>query len=322
MPSSAGQATQWSVPNYTGELYAISAQSGRTPLLTMMGGLMGEKVVTYQNWVFPLSQTWSVDNGAQPSISEAASAATGGFRSFARAQTHNTVQIFQERIQVTYAKQSTPQMISAEASTGQAIGDSVNPAADELNFQINASLAQMAADMEYSFLNGSFQLATSATVAAKTRGLVTACNVNAVDASAATLSKALVDELLAAMADSGAAFRQPVIMANSFQKQKLSDIYGYAPPDRTVGGVNVNTIYTDFCTAGVAFNPFMDPDKLLIADLAVCRPVFCPVPGKGVLFYEDLAREGAADQGHVFAQAGLDYGPEQFHGKITGLAVS
>ena len=322
MASSPGQATQWSVPNYTGELYAISAQSGRTPLLTMMGGLAGDKVVTYQNWVFPLSQTWSVDNGSQPAISEAASAATGGFRSYARAQTYNTVQIFQERIQVTYAKQSAPQMISAEATTGLSIGDGPNPVADELNFQINAALAQMAADMEFSFLNGQFSLASAATVAAGTRGLLPACSSNAVDASAATLSKSLVDELLAAMAAGGAAFRQPVIMANSFQKQKLSDIYGYAPPDRSVGGVNVNTIYTDFCTAGVVFNPFMDTDKLLIVDLAVCRPVFCPVPGKGVLFYEDLAREGAADQGHVFAQAGLDYGPEQFHGKITGLAVA
>ena len=46
-----------------------------------------------------------------------------------------------------------------------------------------------------------------------------------------------------AMADSGAPFEQPVIMANAFQKQKLSSIYSsalsLAPRDRNYGGVNI-----------------------------------------------------------------------------------
>ena len=45
-------------------------------------------------------------------------------------------------------------------------------------------------------------------------------------------------------------------------------------------------------------------------------------PGKGVLFYEELSKTGASEKGQIYGQLGLDYGPEEFHGKITGLATS
>jgi len=47
-----------------------------------------------------------------------------------------------------------------------------------------------------------------------------------------------------------------------------------------------------------------------------------PVPGKGVLFYEELSKVGAAETGQIFGQFGLDYGPKEFIGKISGLSVS
>ena len=66
----------------------------------------------------------------------------------------------------------------------------------------------------------------------------------------------------------------------------------------------------------------MPTSTLLIADLSVCKPVFLPVPGKGVLFYEELSRTGASEKGHLYGQIGLDYGPEEYHGTITGLTTS
>lgn len=56
--------------------------------------------------------------------------------------------------------------------------------------------------------------------------------------------------------------------------------------------------------------------------MAFCSPVFLPVPGKGVLFYEELSKTGAAEEGQIYGQLGLDYGPEEYHGTITGLATS
>jgi len=83
--------------------------------------------------------------------------------------------------------------------------------------------------------------------------------------------------------------------------------------------VNISQIETDFAMLGVVWAPQMPTDTLLIAEMSVCSPVFCPVPGKGLLFYEELSRSGAAEKGHIYGQMGLDYGPEEYHGKITSI---
>jgi hypothetical protein len=55
--------------------------------------------------------------------------------------------------------------------------------------------------------------------------------------------------------------------------------------------------------------------------MSYIAPVFVPVPGKGYLFYEELAKKGAAEEGQLYGQIGLYYGPEAAHGKIIGLAA-
>ena len=83
----------------------------------------------------------------------------------------------------------------------------------------------------------------------------------------------------------------------------------------------IKQIETDFAMFGVVWAPNVPAATLLVADLSVCKPVFLPVPEKGVLFYEELAKTGASERGQIYGQIGLDYGPEEFHGTITGLAT-
>ena len=222
---------------------------------------------------------------------------------------------------MSYAKQSTSRVVAADATTGDAMLGT-QPINDGLDFQIQGNLRQISLDAEYTFLQGTYQQATDAATAAKTRGIITATSTNAVAAGSATLSKALIDALLRTMAAAGSVFVNPVIFVNAFQKQKLSDIYGYAPENRNVGGINIQQIETDFAQLGVVWAPRMPTGTLLIAEMSVCAPVFCPVPGKGLLFYEELSKTGAAEKGQLYGQMGLDYGPEEYHGKITGLATS
>jgi len=73
---------------------------------------------------------------------------------------------------------------------------------------------------------------------------------------------------------------------------------------------------------GIVLEPHLLKSTVLIADLAVCTPVFCQIPGKPALFYEDLAKVGAAEEGQLFGMLGLDYGPEWMHIKMTALTVS
>jgi hypothetical protein len=312
-------ATVWNCPNYTGELYMIGAN--QTPFLNMIGGLQGGAIRTVGDFQFALAQPWALESAAQPAITETASLTAPTPWTYVRGQDVNTVQIFQRQVSVSYAKQSVTGQITADATTGLAeLG--AQPVQNERDFQIMAHMRQVAVNVDYTFLNGTYQQATSAAVAAKARGIITACTSNTVAAASATLTKALIDELLRTMASNGAEFVNPVVFCNAFQKQKISDIYGYAPQDRNIGGYNIKQVETDFAVLGIVWAPNVPTDDLLVADLAFCAPVFLPVPEKGVLFYEELSRTGASEKGQIYGQIGIDYGPEEYHGTITSLATS
>lgn len=313
-------ATSWNCPNYTGELYLIGAN--QTPFLNMIGGLQGGGIRTVADFGFPLAQPWALEAAEQPEVTEAVSLTAPDPWTYVRDQDINTVQIFHRAVTVSYAKQSVVGQVVADANTGLVDITGAQPVQNERDFQISAHMRQIAVNVDYTFLNGQYQKATSAAVAAKSRGIITASVTNTVDASGAALDKPLMDALLRAMASNGAEFVNVVMFCNAFQKQKLSDVYGYAPRDRNVGGYNINQIETDFAILGVVWAPNIPTNTVLIADLSVCAPVFLPVPEKGVLFYEELSKTGAAEKGQIYGQIGLDYGPEEYHGVITNLATS
>jgi len=320
MANTNAAATSWNCPNYTGELYLIGAN--QTPFLNMVGGLQGAAIRTVYDMQFPLAQPWALEAASQPAITETASLTAPTPWTYVRGQDVNTCSIFQRQVSVSYVKQSVVGQITADATTNLADITGVQPVQNERDFQIQAHMRQIAVNADYTFLNGAYQQATSASVAAKTRGIITAATTNTVNASSATLSKALMDQLLRTMAANGSEFINAVVFVNAFQKQKISDIYGYAPQDRNVGGYNINQIETDFAQLGVVWAPNVPAATLLIADLSVCSPVFLPVPEKGVLFYEELSKTGASEKGQIYGQIGIDYGPEEYHGTITSLATS
>jgi hypothetical protein len=319
MPNVNLAATTWNCPNYTGELFLIGAN--QTPFLNMIGGLQGGNIRTVADFQFPLAQPWALEAAAQPAVTEQASLTAPTPWTYVRDQDVNTVQIFHRSVTVSYAKQSVVGQVLVDPA-GHVDITNPQPVQNERDFQISAHMRQIAVNVDYTFLNGAYQKATNATTAAKSRGIIPACATNTLAASGAALSKPLIDTILRTMASNGSEFVNPVIFVNAFQKQKISDIYGYAPQDRNVGGYNINQIETDFAILGIVWSPNVPAATLLIADLSVCSPVFLPVPEKGVLFYEELSKTGAAEKGQIYGQVGLDYGPEEYHGTITGLATS
>jgi hypothetical protein len=312
--SNVAAGTVWNLPNYTGELFTSDVIN--TPLLTAIGGLTGGLMTN--NFEFATDSQYNHEAAAQPTITETASLTAPTAISYVRAQAKNVTQIFHEKVSISYVRQSNQGRLSGINTAG-----ATNNVVSEKDFQIARALEKIARDVEYSFLNGAYQIASNAGVANKTRGLIELCTVNTVAASSAALSKALMDELLLEMFTNGAIFKNLAIFCGGFQKQKLSDIYGYAPQDRSIGGVNVKQIETDFGNIGI-MNPhrFMPAATLLIAEMSVLSPVFQPVPEKGNLFYEELSRTGAAEEGQIFGQIGLDHGPSFVHGTLTGLATS
>jgi len=297
--------------NYIGQLFLIGAN--QTPFLNMIGGLNGGKRA--RSFKFPVAQPWSLSAASQPAITEADSVSSNTATTVVRDQDTNTVQIFQETVEVSHAKQSTV----GEIGGISVLGD--QPVTDEFDFQRQAALRQIAIDLEYSFLQGAFQDAVNVSTAAKMRGLKNAITTNTVAAAGATLTKAIADTMFATMASTGAIFENVVILANAFQKQKLSDIYGFAPEDRNVGGVNIKQIETDFGMVGIVFDPHMPTDEIYAVEISVCSPVFTPFEGQ-LMTFEMLAQVAASRKGQWYAQVGLDYGPEEYHGSVTGLATA
>jgi hypothetical protein len=308
--------------NYRGELFLVGQY--RTPLLT----IMGPRAQRSASFVFPCGQTWSLDAASQPSITEDASATTLTPSTTTRSEVYNTAQIFQETAQVSFKKQSQYGLMSGINTMDG------NPVTDELTFQKMAKLRQIAIDMEYSFLQGSYQAATTSATAALTRGLIEATSTNAVAAGGAKLSKHFIDETLRAMAGNGALFADCAFLVNAYQKQALSDIYGYVPMDRNYGGLNIKQIETDFGIMSVIYTPQMSTSVVQIAELSALAPVFVPVSysentgisnnmtdGVDVL-WQPMATNFAAYGGFFYLQCGLSYGTETYHGKITGLATT
>ena len=312
--------TVWNLPNYAGELF--TADSLQTPLLSMIGGLSGGRQTT--NFEFPTAVLYDYPEATQPEISEEASVTAPTASMAVRSQESNVVQIHQEVINLSYAKQSNTGRLA-----GLNTADLAESLADERAFQVQHKLVKIARDVEHSFINGKYQKSTGSSVANKTRGLLELCSGGTtIDAKGATLSKNLLQQIFRKMAAAGAYFSNMVMFLPAYQKQALSEIYAtqfvgstlFAPAERNVGGLNITEIETDFCRVGVCWNRFMPSDGILIADVAHIAPVFQAVPGKGVLFEEELAKTGAADKIQIYGQIGLAHGPAFLHASITGLA--
>lgn len=314
MPNVAA-GTVWNLPNYTGELF--TADMINTPLLSMIGGLTGG--VMTENFEFPTDSQYAQEALGQVSISETASLTAPTPVSIVRTQNKNVTQIFQKAVSMSYAALSNGGRMSGINTAGD-----VNNVLSEKDFQKAKAIEQIAREVEWAFLNGTYQLSNGAGVANQTRGLFElAASLSTVDGLGGLLTKDLMDAILLEMSANGAQFKNMVIFCNGFQKQMISNIYGYAPMDRIIGGVNIKQIETDFGNIAISMPHRMVPaSKILLADVSVLSPVFQPVPGKGNFFYEDLAKAGASESGQVYGQIGLDHGPAFMHGSITNLKTS
>lgn len=318
MSQVTGIGTAWNLPNYAGELF--TADPTQTPFLSMIGGLTGGKQT--DNFEFPTAVLYDFPKAAQPDISETASASAPAASHIARTQEKNVVQIHQEVIDLTYAKQSNSGRMIGLGTAGQ-----FPDTGDEKAWQIQQKLIKIARDVEYSFLQGRYQLSTSADMANKTRGMLELCASDtgtSIDADDSALSKDMLDRLFREMADKGAYFGRMVMFCGAYQKQRLTDLYANQfranmLTSQKVGGMNITELETDFFKMGVVWDRFMPDDSILIADVAHVAPVFQVVPGKGVLFEEELAKVGASDKVQIYGQIGLAHGPAFLHGAVKGL---
>lgn len=393
MAGTTGLGTTYSLPNYTGELIGLTR--AETPFLSAIGGLSGGKQTTSTAFEW---QTYDLANPSQPSALEGATAPTAKNR--VRGNVSNLVQIHQEKVSVSYSK------LAAYGQKAGVNNDQPNPVQDEANWQVEQAIKQMARDVNYSFINGTYQAPSDNTTGRKTRGIISAVSTNVLDKATSTitslsaatdtvtetstalsngdqivftdigastslvlgrvyyvvskstnsfkvaatsggsaitigtatlsyrvpwtttLSNTHVEDLIQTVWDAGGVsdIETATLVCNSVQKRAISAAYASAygkfmETSRTVGGVAVDSIVTDFGTINVMLDRAMPQDAILCATLSECAPVFLEVPGKGHFFAEPLAKVGSSEDVQLYGEVGLEYGAESHHGILTGLNV-
>ena len=317
MASQSEPTTTTDVTNYTGELFYIGAKFGKSPLLSMAGLTDGYRVVTGNS--YSMSNSITGNAPAQNVVTEDASIATITKTSYAASQVTNYPEIHNVQYVVSYAAEALSGIVGGVANVRdtQAIVAS-------MPVQRLAHMKQLAADLEYSALRGTGQVWTNAATSGATGGLITAVEAGSeTAASGAALSKSLINTEIARMAAAGAEFSRVIIAAGAFQLQALEDLYGFAPQDREVGGVNLRQLLLPVAgSCGVVYDPVLADDDLAFVDLDHFKPCFGIVPGRPPIFTEELSRVSAGTPEMLFTIFGIDYNNIIFHGMVSGLATS
>lgn len=318
MPGITGMGTTFNLPNYVGELFGATPED--TPLLSAIGGLTGGESVGSTIFEWQGYDLRDADDGRQRA--EGADAPAGESR--ARYAATNVLEIHQEAVEVSYTKQGATRQRATDGQPYVTVGSTPLPA-DELGWQIEKQLAQIARDVEKTFITGKYQMPTDATRPRKTRGLVEAIatNVATTTHTAANLEVDDVLDLMQMVWDNGGiqATETRTIIVNSRLKRALTRAFitdaKYQESTRDLGGVHLQTIETDFGRCNIMLDRHAPVDTLIVASLDQLAPCFLEVPGKGHFFAEPLAKTGASDKVQIYGEIGLRYGNEKAHGKLT-----
>lgn len=313
-------ATSFATPNFSGMLF----RKGRvnTPFSTMIGA----RPLVTNHVEFTCGQYYNTEQGEQPAISETASLTAPQPEVVTRSQLTNVTQIFQKTVAISYGKQSNMGTLSSDPNLGgiNVAGQQPNPM-DELAFQVDRRMDKIAADIEYTFLNGAYNKATTDSEINKTRGLLTAITTNVIPMADKPLTYWNVAEGLKAIHDQGARTDGIVLGVDATTLLQLNfdaqqNHLTIVPAGRDVNGIKIMTVVTPLGEVGVALLDSLPAKTAVLFDPSIMAPVYQPVPGKGNFFLEPLAKTGAGETYQIFGQVGLDHGPEWMSAKFTGIS--
>ena len=310
----------YNLPNFVGELFTLIP--AQVPLLAMSGGLTGGKGVQTKEF------TWQVEDNVAAAVNNVKlEGEDPDITAIIRQEVKNVVEIHQESVKINYSKQANAAFVGSGGAVPAIpasgwLGD--QPVQSEIPHQLGLTINRIARDVERSFLNGVFANPNDNLTERATRGVLTAIDTHLTPF--ATDLRTSFNAMLAGMYEDEttvAPLINAVIFLNGTTKTQLSLEYtnnmGLADRSRTIGGVDVETIVTDFGTFGVVLDRYMPVDQLALIDMSVVSPCFMPIPGKGHFFTEPLAKTGSYDHVQIYGEIGLEYGPEQFHGLITDI---
>lgn len=399
MAGITGMGDTFDLPNFVGELFNQSTED--TPFLSAIGGLTGGEVVNAKRFEW---ETYDLRDPSARYRLEGAAAPTAEQR--VRANASNVLQIVHEAVDISYTKLAAVGQMGDGTIFPEVQGS--NPVTNEWAWQVDKALIQIARDLNYAFINGTYAEPADNATERQTRGLFEAIATNViapdlqldsawtgedaddlvditahglvegqriqvhtltggsglvedsdyfvrggVDLTANTFSIAttrggaavsfgsnitvgtlvaypfvtsnmLGDAMQAAYDSGGLAFGETrVALVSPQQKRSLTEALvtnkGYVEQTRNVGGVNLTVIETDFGQLSIMVDRIVPNGNIALLSLEEFAPVFLPIPGKGFLFLEELAKAGSNQSAQIYGEIGLRYGDELKSAKIVGL---
>lgn len=307
-------ATSFGVLNYSGMLF--NKGNTRCPLSSIIGG----RAKTTNHVEFVTGQEYTTAGGEQPAISETASLTAPEATVVTRAQKTNVTQIFHESVGVSYAKQSNMGTLSGINIASQ----QANPM-NELDFQVAAKMQKVNRDIEFTFVQGTYNKATTDATVNKTRGLTEAIESNVIAMASKPLGLWNIADGVKKVYEANAPQDGLVLWCDAttmFQinADAVQNGLTVIPAAREINGIKLSSVVTPLGVVYLYLGEFLPKGTALLLNLDVISPVYQPVPGKGNFFLEQLAKTGAGEQYQLFGQIGLDHGPEWYHAKFTGIA--
>src|SRR5262245_61407921 len=158
MPGITGLGSTFDLPNFVGDLFTITPEE--TPLLTAMGGLTGGRETADTSFEWQFYDLRDADSARQRLEGDAARFT----RERVRANADNVLEIHQESVSISYSKLGTASGNYATTHRGP------NPVTDELRWQMDQQIKQVARDVEVSFIVGTYAKPNDNTQPRTTRG--------------------------------------------------------------------------------------------------------------------------------------------------------
>nr|DAE36555.1 MAG TPA: Major capsid protein [Caudoviricetes sp.] len=307
-------ATSFGVLNYSGMLF--NKGNTRCPLSSIIGG----RAKTTNHVEFVTGQEYTTAGGTQPAISETASLTAPEATVVTRTQKTNVTQIFHESVGISYAKQSNMGTLSGINIASQ----QANPM-NELDFQVAAKMQKVNRDIEFTFVQGEYNKATTDATVNKTRGLTEAIESNVIAMASKPLGLWNIADGVKKVYEANAPQDGLVLWCDAttmFQinADAVQNGLTVIPAAREINGIKLSSVVTPLGVVYLYLGEFLPKGTALLLNLDVIAPVYQPVPGKGNFFLEPLSKTGAGEQYQLFGQIGLDHGPEWYHAKFTGIA--
>lgn len=323
------------VLNYSGILFNKSWQNELTPLFNMI------PTTSDASRHFLMGADYKLGAASQPEITEQDSMTAPAAKDAAtRENFANVTQIFQRTVDLSYVKMATANEL-APNNTGLtnpwlSMAGAANNVPNEFDFIVRNQLIGIKNDIEYTILNGTYQEPKDSTTAAKTRGLIAGVTSNVVAAGGAELDLAMVRDVAQKLAEASPFGITPTVaICNPADFRAVGNLIirtggsGYTQHDAAGVGVNaplhnVGTavLFTEWGPVRFMSHRHCPQGTILFANMGICKNRVTPTPSKGNFFYEELAKTGAGTKGQIFGMWGLDYGPEWYHAKITGLSAT